>query len=646
MILGVVDILIICAFIAYAIGSGLRSRKVASRNLEEYFLAGRSLSGWKAGISMAATQFAADTPLNVMGIIAISGIFALWQLWIYALAFLLMGFVLATCWRKARVLTDAELTEFRYGARPAAVLRGFKAIYFGTVFNCIVLGWVFFAGAKIAEPFLPWEQWLPAGFYSVLMSFFEWLGFPFASSDLSDPNVWLKSTNNFISIIAIITVTTLYSTTGGLRSVVATDIVQFGIMIVATVVFAVIVISHIGGIGALQTQIHAVFAQGAPGPISPQQLLAFTPSNAKDAGLGILVLFGLQWLIQLNADGTGYLAQRTMACKSGKDAKTAAVVFTIAQTLVRTWMWLPIGLGLLLLYFPDPAFFGKALAGNDLEAYRLERELTYVQAIADHLPVGVKGFMLTAMLAALASTVDTHLNWGASYWTNDIYKRFICRSLLEKDPSDRSLVWVARLATLAIVLISLGVMTQLKSINQTWQISLLLGAGMGLPLVMRWLWWRMNAWAEIAAILVSMIVALAFVWNKELVTDHASRLLVLALLSTIASCLAIYIVGPESRDRLRAFYTQVKPPGFWGPVALECGENPAIPQKRLFNGLFAMTLTALSIFCLLVAVGSALVGSPAPVWFPLSPAVWITTVGFVGVALVPLWLKVGFGWTT
>jgi len=642
MTLGIIDILIIVAFIAYAIGSGLRSRSLASRNLEEYFLAGRSLSGWQAGISMAATQFAADTPLNVVGIIAIAGIFALWQLWIYALAFLLMGFVLAACWRNAGVLTDAELTEFRYGGRPAAALRGFKAIYFGTIFNCIVLGWVFFAGAKIAEPFLLWDQWLPTGLYSVLVNFFESLGFKFTSSDLADPNVWIQSTNNFLSIIAIITVTTLYSTTGGLRSVVATDIVQFGIMIVATIVFAAIVISHVGGIGALQSRIYEVFADGAPGPITPEQILAFTPSNAKDASLGILVLFGLQWLIQLNADGTGYLAQRTMACKSSKDAKVAALVFTMLQILVRTWMWLPIGLGLLLLYSPDPAFFGKALAGNDLEAYRLERELTYVQAIADHLPMGVKGLMLTAMLAALASTVDTHLNWGASYWTNDIYKRFICQGLLKQEPADRSLVWVARIATLSIVLVSLGVMTQLKSINQTWQISLLLGAGMGLPLVLRWIWWRMNAWAEIAAILVSMVVALAFVSNKELVADHASRLLVLALLSTIASCLAIYLVGPESHDRLRAFYTRVKPPGFWGPIAMACGESPTVPQKRLFNGLLAMVLTALSVFCLLVAVGSALVGSPPPVWFPLSPLAWILAIGLLGLALIPAWIKVGF----
>ena len=426
----IVDALILLAFIAYAIASGLRSRKKASENLEEYFLAGRSLPGWKAGISMAATQFAADTPLNVMGIIAVSGIFALWQMWIYALSFLLMGFVLAACWRRAKVLTDAELTELRYGSAPAAALRGFKALYFGTLFNCVVLGWVLFAGAKIAEPFLLWQEWLPSGVFAVFVQFADWLQVPFASVNIDHPEVWVKTASNFISILAILAVTTLYSTTGGLRSVVQTDMAQFAIMMIATLLLAIIIVAKLGGLGSMHEQLQTLFAMGGPSShssISLNQLLAFTPSQAKDASFSLLALFGLQWLIQLNSDGTGYLAQRSMACRSEKDAKVAAVVFTVAQIFFRSILWIPIGLGLLLLFPPDPSLMATALEGEALSKYILSRELTYVRGIAELMPIGVKGLLLTAMLAALASTVDTHLNWGASYWTHDLYARFFCK---------------------------------------------------------------------------------------------------------------------------------------------------------------------------------------------------------------------------
>jgi solute:Na+ symporter, SSS family len=210
-----VDVLIICAFVAYAAWSGLRARREASRGLEDYFLAGRTLKGWQAGISMAATQFAADTPLNVVGIIAVSGIFALWQLWVYALAFLLMGFVLAASWRRARVVTDAELAELRYGGRPALALRVFKALYFGTLFNCVVLAWVFFAGAKIAEPFLLWDRWLPPGLFEPLVALVARVGVTLSTLPDGHPEVWRKSAANLVSIVLVVLVTGFYSATGG-----------------------------------------------------------------------------------------------------------------------------------------------------------------------------------------------------------------------------------------------------------------------------------------------------------------------------------------------------------------------------------------------------------------------------------------------
>ena len=631
--MSLIDVLIVAAFIIYAVSAGFRNKDQASRNLEEYFLAGRTLPGWKAGLSMAATQFAADTPLLVTGLIATAGIFALWQLWIFALAFLLMGFVLAPSWRRAGVLTDAELTEVRYGHTPAAVLRGVKAIYFGTIFNCTVLAWVFFATSKIAEPFLLWNQWLPPAVFQPVVDLVQWVGVPLTIGGLDDPEVWIKTANNLVSILMILTVTTFYSATGGLRSVVATDVAQIAIMFLGTIAFTTIVVREVGGLGVMTDRIYDSFASGGPGGILPDQILAFTPDRARDVPLTFLLLLSLQWLIQLNSDGTGYLAQRSMACRSDTDARTAAVVFTFTQVLMRSLLWLPLGLGLLIIFPPDPT-----LASTLMQA---DREATYVRGMAELLPPGLMGLMLTGMLAALASTVDTHLNWGSSYWTNDIYKRFICQAWLKKEASGRSLVWVARGANVLILMIALVIMTQLTSINQAWQTSLLLGAGMGVVLVLRWIWWRMNAWAEIASILVSLVVApLLMVYVDD--QYQAFRLLVIAVLSTLAALVAVRVAGPEDRHRLIAFYTKVRPVGFWGPIAREAGlrDNPGL--RRLWRAVGAMVTCGLSVFCLLVGIGTWLTGSPAPVSFPSQP-LWIIVLIVAGLSLCPVWYRLGYG---
>ena len=236
------DTLIVLAFVVYAVSAGLRHRQQASKNLEEYFLAGRSLPGWKAGLSMAASQFAADTPLLVTGILATAGIFGVWQLWIFALTFLLIGFVLAGAWRRAGVVTDAELVEVRYGGSPAAILRGIKALYLGTIVNCVTLAWVLFAAGKIAEPFLVWDVWLPPGMLDPLIRLVEAVGVPLTLGGVADPEVWINTTNNLISLLLILGVTALYSATGGLRGVAATDVVQVAIMLVGTLLFAVAVV--------------------------------------------------------------------------------------------------------------------------------------------------------------------------------------------------------------------------------------------------------------------------------------------------------------------------------------------------------------------------------------------------------------------
>lgn len=579
---------------------------------------------------MAATQFAADTPLLVTGLVAVGGIFALWRLWIYAIAFLLMAFVLAACWRRSGVLTDAEFAELRYGGRGAALLRIFKALYFGTVFNCFALAIVLLAATRIAEPFLLWHQWLPGGLFKLIEDVVWDLKFAPTTVPPSDPMYWTKAADNTISVLFIALITLFYSTLGGLRSVVKTDVVQFAIMMVASLIYAVMVVAAAGGLQTMIARLGDVFSASGPG-INATQLLAFTPSMAHDASALLLAVVCLQWLIQVNADGTGYLAQRAMACRNDHEARRAAVVFTFAQVLLRSLIWLPIALGLLLLFPPHGA--------PGAEAYVAEREATFVRGIAETLPTGVKGLMLTGMIAALASTVDTHLNWGASYWTNDIYRRFVCRSL-NRTPTPQELVWIARISNVLILAIALVIMAQLDSVKVAWESSLLLGAGVGVVLVLRWLWWRMTAWGELAAIASSAIlVPLALYYVPDRLA--ALRMLVVAVGSTAAAVGASLWLQPVAARGLVEFYRKVQPPGFWGAVAREAGEDEHAPVTELERGLWAVALGALSTFCLLIGLGTWLLQATPPAWLP-ERNVWIAINLTLGVALVPFWVQLGF----
>lgn len=622
------------AFVAYCVAQGFRHRAIAGQSLEQYFLAGRSLPGWKAGISMAATQFAADTPLVVTGLIASAGIFGLWRLWIYAPAFLLLGFVLGPSWRKAGVLTDAELSEARYGGRAAAVLRVVKAVYFGTVWNCVVLAMVLLGATRIAEPFLTWNTWLPAAWFDPLLHVVKAVGVPLTIV-AGDPaqwpaDVWTRSANNLLSIAVLVAVTAFYSMTGGLRSVVATDLVQFAIMMAGTFAYAWCLLAHVGGWNALPEHLVALFARGSAGPLSSaDHLLSFTPSH--EIPLAFLTVLALQWLAQMNSDGTGYLAQRTMACRSDRDAKQAALCFTVAQILFRSLLWLPIGVGLLVLFPPQNSPATEAV-------YVAEREFTYVLGMREVLPAGIKGLVLTAMLAALASTVDTHLNWGASYWSNDLYKRGICQGWLGKEPSPRSLVQVARLSNGILLLLALGVMIHLGSIQEAWLRSLLLGAGMGGLLVLRWLWWRWNAWGELCGLLGSvLLVALSEIARL----DSATAFLLVFVGATLSGVAGTLLSAPEEQWRLVAFYRRARPPGFWAPVACAAG-CPDDGVRRLAVGLAAVAVASFSLFSVLVSVGSWVVGSPAPSWWPGSRTQWLLALFGAGVLLVPLWWRLAF----
>lgn len=381
-------------------------------------------------------------------------------------------------------------------------------------------------------------------------------------------------------------------------------------------------------------RLHAAFAQGTgPVPMNASQLLAFTPSAAYDVGALLLAVFLLQWLIQVNADGTGYLAQRAMACRDDREASRAAVVFTFAQIVLRSLVWLPIALGLLLVFPPDGAFGAAGEAG-----YVAAREASYVRGMAELLPVGLKGLMLTAMIAALASTIDTHLNWGAAYWTNDIYARFIAR-WRGKTPTARGLVWVARLSNVLLLMLALAIMSQLGSIKAAWEASLLLGAGVGVVLLLRWLWWRVSAAGELAAIVVSgLLVPVVLV----AVPEHLAlaRLLVVAVGATAAAVAASLWIRPLRPLELVEFYLKVHPPGWWGPVAVAAGEDARHARLALRRGVAATLLCAVSVFGLLLGLGSWMLEATPPTWFAHRGG-WIAANLVLAVAVMPLWLRRG-----
>ena len=625
------DAALVLGFVAYVLAAGWRSRRTASASLEQYFLAGRELNGWQAGLSMAATQFAADTPMLATGLVAVSGIFALWRLWIYALAFLLLAFLLAACWRRAGVLTDAELAELRYRGRGASLLRLFKAVYFGIVFNCLALAIVLLAAARLAEPFLHWHAWLPGPLFDAVRAIAENLGLAIGSGDMADAAYWSRSANNLISILLIAALTLAYSTLGGLRAVVHTDVVQFAVMMIASAAYAVTVVELSGGLDGLAARLQAAFPDRVgPRAMAVPQLLAFTP-DASDVGGLLLAVILMQWLIQVNADGSGYLAQRAMACRDDREARRAAVVCAFAQVLLRSVVWLPIALGLLLLFPPDPA----TASGS----YVAEREGTFVRGIAELLPPGLLGLLLTGMIAALASTVDTHLNWGASYLTHDLYRRLATR-LRGSPPEERSLVNAARISNLLLLAVSFGVMSQLGSIRAAWEASLLLGAGVGVVLVLRWFWWRVNAWGELASIAVA---AIAVPLALAAIPEHAARLRLLAIAAaSTAVTIAVSVwVRPADPADLVEFYRRVRPPGVWGPVARLAGDDPRQPLRELGRGIAATLSCAVTLFGALVGAGTWLVEATPPAWLPERGA-WIALNLSLACAALPFWLRLGF----
>jgi solute:Na+ symporter, SSS family len=594
--LAALDWAIVGGYLVLAVTAGVLVSRRAGRSVEDYFVAGRNLPWWWLGTSMVATTFAADTPLVVSGMVANHGIAGNWFWWSWGIAHVTMAVFYAALWRRAHVVTDAELLELRYAGRPATVLRGFKAVFFAIVINGIVLGWVIRAMSKISAPFVHWETWLGAGLFARLQA--VWPG-------------WLLfgTLDDTLTVLVLFGLITLYSSLGGIRGVILTDLFQFVLAIVASIAFAVLAVNAVGGMDGLLEGLGRHYPDA-------HEILAFVPRSGS-AWLPVqvfLIYLAIQWWAQYFADGSGYLAQRLSTARTDEHAEGGALWFCVANYGLRTWPWVLIGLVGLVMY-PLLGAAGGGGLGADIVA--ADREMAYPVLMAAVLPAGLLGLTFASLLAAFMSTVDTHINWGASYMVNDIYQRFI-----RPQASERELVMTSRLTVVGIAVLAILVASQISSVEKAWKLFVALGAGLGLPSMLRWVWWRVNAYTEI----VGMITAVAAAVVLYLAFPGARDEYILVGIVGVAmpaALLATFVTKPVPAEHLRTFVRRVQPPGWWGRFAE--------PGRRAGWWWLAVgwVLGNLSMFGLTFGTGYALFGH-------LFWGAWLLALGGLG-AWLTLW---------
>jgi SSS family solute:Na+ symporter len=552
MTLTPLDWAIVAAYFVVSIGVGIKFTRKGGESLDEYFVAGRAVPWWLAGAAMIATTFAADTPLVVTGLVVAHGVAGNWLWWNMVMSGTLTVFLYARLWRRAKVMTDVEFAEIRYGGKPATFLRGFRALYLALPVNLIILGWVTLAMVKILQISLHVEP------------------------------VWA------VGLCFVITVA--YSAAAGMWAVLWTDLVQLVIKMAAVIALAVFAVRKVGGIEPLKAGLAQHFGSvDAALSIVPPAGSVWMPAVA------LLTFLAVQWWAAwypgAEPGGGGYVAQRIFSARSEKEGVLATLFFNVGHYALRPWPWIVTGLCTVLLY-----------PGGVLVNGRPDKEAAYVQAMVDLMPEGWKGFMLAGFAAAYMSTVGTHLNWGASYLVGDVYKRF-----LRKDASEKHYVAVGRWTTVFLFLASVAVTLNLSTIEGAWRFLLALGSGTGLVLILRWYWWRINAWSEISAMISSAVVSLA---AFRLVPTGAGPgaefekqaivMLVTVALSTAVWVAVTFLTSPESDETLHAFYERVRPGGSgWAAVSRRLGYGrEAIPGGAMsfVNWILGIVLVYSALF--------------------------------------------------
>ena len=561
------DWIIVLLYLIATLALGVYLARRASRSLEDFFVSGRSLPWWLAGTSMAATTFSIDTPLYIAGVVGNRGIAGNWEWWAFGFGHIVLIYLFARLWRRSAIVTDAELIEMRYGGTPAAVLRASKAFLFAVPINCIGIGYVMLAAVKVVGA----------------LGVFESFGFA------PDEQVWGMDPK-LLTVIGVSLLVLLYAGFSGLWGVVATDFFQFFLALFGAIAVAWFAVGspEVGGLGGLVDK-----AQAA----TDFDVLSFIPLTfdaenwlgvgwSAFAGISASTFFAyvfIQWWTFRRSDGGGEFVQRLAASKDEGEAEKAAWFFNIMHYVVRTWPWVLVALAAVVLY-------------PDLE----DRELGYPKLMLDFLPVGLLGLVVASLVAAFMSTVSTLINWGASYLTNDLYLRF-----LRPDATQRQLVAAGRVASVLITVLGAAAAFYAQDITTVFRLVIAIGTGPGVVLILRWFWWRINAWAELAAMAAGFLTGLFTTVVPVLtIADFGYRLMVITAITTVIWVTVMLLTQPESDETLKAFYLKVRPGGpGWRQQRAETGVDSAHSLK---HDLLRVAAATFVLFGLMFGVGAVL----------------------------------------
>ena len=596
MILNRVDILLILGYFALTIGVGLLAARRAGRSSSEFFLSGRSMPWWLLGMSMVATTFSTDTPNLVTDLTRTGGVSSNWVWWAFLLTGMLTAFVYAKLWRRSGVMTDIEFYELRYSGKVAAFLRGFRAIYLGVFFNIMVMASVTLAAIKIGGVMLHWSPLQTVG-------------------------------------IALV-VTVVFSTAGGLRGVLWTDALLFVVAMSGSIAAAVYSLRHpaVGGLaGLLENDLLADKLSLLPDFSDPALVVPFFL-------IPLAVQWWAAWYPGSEPGGGGYVAQRMLAAKDERHATAATLFFNVAHYALRPWPWILVALASIIV-FPDLESLATAFPHIDPKVLR--HDLAY-PAMLTFLPHGLLGVVVGSLAAAYMSTISTHLNWGSSYVVNDFYRRF-----LRPAADERELVLVGRISTVILMLLAASLALQLENALQAFQILLQIGAGTGLLFILRWFWWRINAWSELAAMVVSFSVALVlFLQHRAAAQTGAptleswQELLIGVALTTVAWVGVTFLTRPTDERQLRSFYRRTRPggPGWTAVIdrAAAAGDPIAAGEAEwdVPTGVMAMLAGCFAVYSALFAVGHWIYGN-----YLLSAAL-AAVAAAAGILLVRAWGRI------
>ena len=553
MTLSTLDWLIVGLYFILSLTIGIWSSKKAGKDTKSFFLAGRNMPWWLLGISMVATTFSTDTPNLVTDLVRQNGVSGNWSWWAFLLTGMLTVFVYAKLWHRSGVLTDIEFYELRYSGKAAAFLRGFRALYLGLVFNVLVMGTVSLAAVKFGEIVLGWPGWMT------------------------------------LSIACSITLA--YSTLGGLKAVIMTDFIQFILAMVGSIWAMVFILGlpQVGGLSQLISHSNVI------------DKLSIFP-NLSDPNVWIpvmLVPLAVQWWASYypgaEPGGGGYIAQRMFSAKDEENAVAATFLFNIAHYALRPWPWILIALSSLVI-FPELSDIQKAFP--NLPADKLGHDVAY-PAMLSLLPSGLLGLVAASLIAAFMSTMSTQLNLGASYLVNDFYHRFI-----KPNASGKDLVRVGRLFTVLSIILGAGLGLLLTSAGQAFTLLLMIGAGTGLIYILRWFWWRINAYTEIVAMISSLVIAAYFNFGDSSLEEW-EKIVFGAILTTLVWIVATFVTPPDDEKTLQNFVNKINPGGpGWSKYSTPTTEPWILPK-----GILLMILGCIVVYSILIGVGQLIYGN-------------------------------------